>query len=337
MKKLCCLSVSLLVFAFSTAALDIYIAPFYFIDEINETADPGNNYHKRLLNELNSVETGLELRFRETAATSNPPQTVSDAISVSRSAQAEYLLYGFIAQKEYTLQAEIRLFDYQKRAVSAYFFSMDSKDNADRLIKDLARKIIEYVEINYHIQITTEKPAEFSHFSVLGRLGYWSPLDSNWIKILIGTVNIGGGIKFIPTDRAFIGKGYVFYISTGVEAGYRLGAGNLYDAWDHSVSIYSPVRLHMKLTGQNEVFVGTGFSYSLDFLNIKKPYENPEVVTYDEFGVFFDVGYQFRLKDTVLLFSEGRFELRFYQTPMFSFSPSIGIEYRFKTREVKYK
>jgi hypothetical protein len=337
MKKVFCFLALLVIVCGFSSALEMYIAPFYFIDEVDERVDTRNNYQKRLLNELGSVATGFDIRFKEVRANINPPQTVSDAIRVCRSEQAEYLLYGFISRKEYTIQGEIRLFDYEKRAVAEYFFSMDTIENELRLIKDFSKKIIEYVEKNYNIQIITEKPAEYSHFSALTRLGYWSPVDANWRDLIIGTFLLNGGIKFIPTDRAFVYKGFIFYASIGVDISYRLGVGNEYEAWDHSFTVYNPVNLHMKLNDRNELYAGIGYSYSIDLLNIKKPYENPSLEKYDGFGVFFDAGYQHKFKENIFLFADLRLELRLYQTYMLAVSPTVGVEFKLKTQEVTEK
>ena len=318
-------------------AIEFYIAPLYFIDETIEHVIAQNDFHERLLRELGNAVTGTELRFRNTGSFRyNPPQSVGDAIILCRSIQAEYLIYGYITRKDLTIQGELRLLDYEQRDVIAHFFAMDSSDREDELIKDLADKLFRFVKETYNIIVIPNPPA-FTHVQFPVSLGYWQPLDKNWINLLFGTARIKGGIQLIPSDNVFNAAGYSHYISVGVDISYQLGRGNNYPAWDHGFNMSLPVLLHRQLNEQHEIYAGLGLMYTFDMLRIQKPYEDPVTELYSAAGVMVSGGWFFRFKERLFIFAELRTELRFYDKPMLNLSPSVGIIFRRYTQEVVKK
>ncbi|WP_461248839.1 hypothetical protein, partial [Treponema sp. R6D11] len=97
----------------------IHIAPFYHIDEVKDEVRNNNDFHKKLFNKLQSVETGIDLTFSVLSLPrgQNPPQSLADAVRVCQNERAHYLLYGYVASKVYTLYPEIKLLDYGKRSL----------------------------------------------------------------------------------------------------------------------------------------------------------------------------------------------------------------------------
>jgi hypothetical protein len=318
-------------------ALEFTIAPLYFIDESSGSVEPRNNWHRRILEELTAVETGTGLRFRAAAsALYNPPQSTGDAVILCRTEQAEYLLYGFITRKDYSIQGELRLLDYERKELIASFYAMDNRDAEEELVKSLAAKVLAYVQEQYHIEIFPDPPA-FTHLQFPISLGYWLPVNPSWTGLLIGIFRIEGGVRLIPSDHVFTAAGYTHYFSLGVDIAYQLARGHYYDAWDHGFTVSIPFQLYRKLNEQHEVFAGVGLSYSINLLSIKKPYEDPAVESYSGAGIFLNAGWQFRLKEKVFFFTQARMDIRFYDIPMVAFSPSAGVVFRRSTWEVPDK
>jgi hypothetical protein len=314
--------------------LEISVAPLYFIDEAAERAEARNSWGRRLLEALTAEAAGQELRFRSAeSARYNPPQSVGDAIILCRSEQAEYLIYGFITRRERTVQGELRLLDYGRREVIATFYAMDGKEREEELVRDLAGKLFRYVQETYHIMIIPEAPA-FTHFRFPVSLGYWFPAGKSWTPLLIGILRVDGGVQLIPSDNVFVWQGYAHYVSVGVDVSYRFGKGRYYEAWNHSFTVSAPLELHRVFNGEHEGFAGFGLSYSLDLLNVKRPYEEPAVDVYGAAGLFVNAGWTFRFNGGIRLFTELRAEIRFYQEPMVSIAPSVGVLIQGYSREV---
>ena len=323
--------------ALSAFAIEFTIAPIYYVDETRERVFPQNNFQQRILNELGLVSTNMEVQFKNTISSRyNPPQSVGDAIIMCRAEEADYLVYGYITEKDYTIQGELRILDYRRKEVIATFYAMDAKDREDALVNDLVTKLFRYVQETYNIKIITDPPS-FTHIQIPVSLGYWLPIDREWIGMLYGIVRINGGIQIIPKDIVTIVAGKLYYISVGVDISYRLGKGRNYDAWDHDFTISTPVLFHRKYNEQHEAFAGFGLLYSINLLHIKKPYEDPTTETYNALGVMLGGGWSFHFRENLFLFADGRIELRFYENPMVSFTPSFGIILRRHTQEVVKK
>jgi len=323
--------------AFSAFAIEFTVAPLYFIDETTERVDPRNNFHERLLQELGRNVTGMDLRFKTSSFSRyNPPQSVGDAIVLCRAEQADYLIYGFVIRKDHTIQGELRLLDYERREVIASFFSMDNKDREDEFIRELAGKLLRFIQETYNIIIIPDPPS-FTHIQIPVSIGYWLPVNPGWMDLLFGIVRIDGGIQIIPNDNVFVTSGYIHYLSMGIDISYRLGVGNYYDAWDHGVTVSTPILLHRIFNEQHEVYAGLGLLYSLDLISIKKPYEDPVTEIYSAAGFLISGGWMFRLKEQLFFFADARLEVRFYERVMLSFAPRAGIIFRRYTREVVKK
>jgi hypothetical protein len=331
------ISLLLLLFVMKLPAMNVRLAPLFYIDETKDAVYDQSRIHWDLLRKLRTIETGGALNFSLPGNDRvRPPQSLLDAVSLCREDRADYLLYGYIAKKDYTLYGEIKLFDYEKRNILRIFYAADDHDNQDRLLANLAEKIAAYIDETFHLNIGDPGP-DHSELWVETGAGYWTPLDKSWTDLLIGTGLVFGGIRFVPRDRLFTGFGRAFYVSAAVELGYRLGIGGAYDAWDHGFSAGGPVRLHMELDRKQQLFAGAGLLYSLDFMAIKEPYKNRETKIYSTLGLVFSLGYAFKATDKFSLFFDNQIEARFYKTPMITYSPRLGIAWLLIKREAARK
>ena len=319
---------------FFTFAIDFTVAPLYFVDETADQAIADNNFHKRLLRELNTMAFDARLRFMSTGSTLfNPPQSINDAIILCRAENADFLIYGYISRKNRTIQGELRLLDYEKREVIESFFSMDSNEREDELIKDLAGKIFRFAQETYNIEIIPEAPS-FTHIQFPLSMGYWMPVNKSWINLIYGIVRLDGGIQVIPNDYVFAISGQVYYISVGLELSYKLGIGHYYKAWNHGFIVSNPILFHRKINAQHEIFAGFGLLYSFELLYVKKMYEDPAVESYGAAGVLLSAGWTFNFKENFYFFVNTRLEFTFYDSPMLSIAPRAGIVFRKYTQEV---
>jgi hypothetical protein len=327
----------LLLSVMKVPALNVRLAPLFYIDETRDTVYDQSRIHWDLLHRLRTIETGRALNFSLPGNDRvRPPQSLLDAVSLCREDRAGYLLYGYIAKKDYTLYGEIKLFDYEKRTILRIFYAVDDHDNQERLLSNLAEKIAAYIDETFHLNIGDPGP-DYWELRVLAGAGYWTPLDKTWTGLLTGTGLITGGARFIPRDKLFTGFGKAFYVSAAAELSYRLGMGGVYGAWDHSLSAGGPVRLHLELDREQQLFAGMGLLYSLDFMTVKEPYKNREMKIYNTLGLVFSLGYAFKADDRFSFFFDNQIEARFYKTPMITYSPRLGIEWLLMKREAARK
>jgi hypothetical protein len=335
--KPCIIALFLLFFVMQIPALNVRLAPLFYIDETRDTVYDQSRIHWDLLRRLRTIETGGALHFSLPGNDRvRPPQSLLDAVSLCREDRADYLLYGYIAKKDYTLYGEIKLFDYGNRTILRIFYAADDHANQERLLANLAEKIAAYIDEAFHLNIGDPGPDYWELWALAGA-GYWTPLDGAWIDLLTGTGLVTGGVRFVPRDRLFTAFGKAFYVSASAELGYRLGAGGVYGAWDHSLSAGGPVRLHLELDRKQQLFAGLGLLYSLDFMTVQEPYKDRETKIYNTLGLVCSLGYAFKVDGRFAFFFDSRIEARFYKTPMITYSPRLGIEWLLVKREAARK
>jgi len=317
----------------------VYVAPFFNINEIDNTVDGQSEIHKDLQRELKKTDTEFDLQFLLTTNSINPPQSVIDAVQVSRSERADFLLYGKITKTLDTYYAEIKLFDYEKRTVINHFYSVDDHDNYQRMMGDMALKIVNYFEKEFNTAINRLEPKQYEFWAPFD-IGYWMFLGDEWPDLLMGVAAVSAGLDFVPNNRLFMMKGKPFYVSTGIIAGYRYGMGNkeeAYEAGYHVITVKGRLRLHASLHPQHSLYTGIGVSYSFDILQAREPYLPVKDRTYDTFGTEAELGYEFKATPRLAITLGNIIEWRFIEPMMLSYSARIGVKWMFFSREVVKK
>jgi len=333
------LSLALILLPTALFGLDIYVAPLLYVDETMNNNRNTIQVQTDLLNSLHAVETGIILRFdRLKDNRINPPQSLSDAATVCRNEQIDYLLYGFTTRRAHSVQIEIRLFDYANRSVMQTFFGMDDETNYDRMIQDVSQKIISYIDSVFNLSIIPQRTG-FTRISIPFSTGYWTPMSKNWFDVMLGTVTAGSGFELTPTDNLFIINGLRCYLSTGIDVKYRFGMGRptAYDAYNHTLYMTMPVRLFMRLANQHELFFGLGFVYFMDFFLMADKYSEISNYIYSNIGANANFGYQFRVNDTLSIFFRNDFDFLINEHPLITYSPVIGLNVYMYNKEVKNK
>jgi hypothetical protein len=323
----------------SINALDVYVAPLLYVDETAENNRDAVQLQSDLLGALWVVETGVMLQFSQLKDNRiNPPESRLDALTVCRNEQINYLLYGYVAKKAHNLQAEIRLFDYENRVVIQSFYASDTHENYNRLIGDIARKILDYIDKTFKLDIKIEKTA-VTRLEMPVFISYWTPMDSNWAEVMLGTVNTGGGLMFIPTDSLFTIKGKTFFLAAGLEIKYRLGIGNpaSYESFNNTFYFTIPVQINMALNERHRLFIGLGYTYFLEIFSITDKYEDSKTHIYNNMGMYTCFGYMFAINKTLALLFRCDFDFLLNEHPLITYSPTLGVIIQVYGKEITKK
>jgi hypothetical protein len=321
------------------SAMDAYIAPILYIDESNDRSQDSSFGQRDLLRELQAIETGMILNFytlRDNAV--NPPQSLIDAATLCRTQQLDYLLYGYITKRDYSIEGVINLFDYGMREIRISFYAMDDTEHYERMLTDLALKIVAYFNDTFNLGILPQKE-EYMHLYIPASLGYWTPVGNDWHHLMTGIFALHSGIKFIPNDNLGVIYGRSFYLSTGLELSYRLGVGSdsTYKSFYHDIMMTIPLRFHTRLAERHEVFGEIGFLYALDFLSVSLKYENSDTKVYGNIGFALGLGYIFKFSERFNFFFDNTVDFQFMDNPIISYSPKFGIDIWMYSREIKRK
>jgi hypothetical protein len=325
--------------AFVLFSLEIHVAPMLYIDETDGNWRDTSRIQGELLTELRLVETGVVLQFEQLKDNRiNPPESLFEAVTVCRNEQIEYLLYGFVTKRAHNVFAEVRLFEYSSRTVLHSFFGMDSHEHHERLIADIANKVLQYVGERFKLDIVAEKK-EATRFEIPMIVGYWRPIDSGWSNLMVGTGAAGSGFVFIPSDNIWVIRGMSWYISTGLEVKYRFGFGNpeRYDSYNHTLYLTMPVRLHIALTRQHELFAGVGYTYFLEIFLFADKYADSKRYIYNNMGLYSGFGYRFKFDKVMSIFFRNDFDFLFNERSLITYSPTIGVNIQVYEREIRKK
>ncbi|QQO11004.1 hypothetical protein [Breznakiella homolactica] len=327
----------LLLVPYCVKGMTVHMAPVLYIDETKDMLKDHRFAYREILRELHGIETGMVLNF--TALSDEliaPPQSMVDAATVCRNEKADFLLYGFIVKRDYTIQIEIKLFDYSNREIIRSFYAIDDHGNYERMIGDVAVKIVSYFNETFNLGLAGGR-GSFVQISMPASVGYWTPLGSRWNDLLIGTGAVTVGFEIIPSDNCFIAFGKRFYFSTGIEAEYRLGLGrpDAYSGYYHSILLTVPVRLHLAVSEHHSFFMGAAFQYVLDILSVEEPYADAETRVYNNLGAGADIGYQLHFSERVSFYFDNLFTVLFTEEPLFSYSPHLGVKVMLYTKELK--
>jgi len=323
----------------SINALDVYIAPLLYVDETAENTNDTVRLQADLLGALWAVETGVILQFKKLNDNGiNPPESRLDALTVCRNEQINYLLYGFVAKKAYNLQAEIRLFDYENRVVIQSFYASDTHENYNRLIEDIAGKILDYIDKTFKLDIKIEKK-EITRLELPLFISYWTPMDGSWTEVMLGAVNTGASLMFIPTDSLFTILGKTFFLATGLEIKYRLGIGNpaRYESFNNTFYFTIPVYLNMLLAERHRIFIGLGYTYFLEIFSITDKYQASKTHVYNNMGIYAGFGYMFAISKKAALLFRSDFDFLFNDHPLVTYSPTVGVNIQMYEKEITKK
>ena len=319
----------------------IYVAPFYHIDEVNDEVHPDNDYHKMLIHKMQNKRTGLNITFSKIPVDQglNPPKSIADAIKVCQNEHADYLLYGYMAFRDYTIYAELKILDYEKRGIIKIIYSVDDLKNIDRLMEDLATKIIAFLEETFNVGFYKDMQ-KYSEWWSYVNFGYWTPVENEWLNLLIGTGMVDFGIVFFPTDRICVWGTYPVNLSLGLELSYQFGLGfpERYKAYDHIIAIGLPFRLHLIMNDIHDISSGIALFYRLDLLQFQDAYEDSKLLPYTSLGASFLFGYSIRIREFFAISADNRFDFLFnYDKAFISYSLRLGLNFRLSKKELKKK
>lgn len=329
MKKVLPATVLLCLSLSCASAMQIHVAPISVVDAVDDSLDRTANAQRDLIGVIDEYFSDAQIEFKSISADSvTPPQSVLDAITLCRNEKADYLLYGVVTRKEHTVQAEVKLFDSKSKTILRVFYSIDDRDSYDRMMADLASKICGFLDSAFGVGLRIADPEKsYRRFLVPISLGFWTMVDSDWSRAIIGTAGLSSGLEFIPNDRMIRGRGLVRYPSVSVDVSYRYGFGqpSMRQANLHSVGIAIPIRLYTRLKNGHSFFFGAGPLYGIEILNYTAKYEDAITYAYQGFGLMASLGYAYDLSEKIRIGIDNIVDVRLYESSMITYQLRLGV------------
>lgn len=320
---------------------EVAVAPILAIDRVGDKKAASVRFQYDLVSELERYNLGSAVKIVAIHDNKlNPPQSVKDATAAAHNEKSEYLLYGFVTQDEYTIQATLNLFDANAGVNVAAFYGSDDVQHYDRIMRDLAAKILSYFDESLHaFDFLDTEPEQMSNLSIPLAIGYWTPITSKWAKLVVGTGSVSTGMSFVPNDCLYISDGNIYYASVALDITYRYGIANP-DIQTGSLNSFSfgfPILLHRRFNNKQGLFTGLGPIYSLEIFRHKEKYSEPVTHINNDFGMVISIGYQYDMDNGLRLLFDSRIDVRFYNEAMISWSPRIGFDYAFMKEKLPKK
>lgn len=335
------LSVCVLVMATLCAvnAIEIAIPPIHYIDERSGEVDKNNLVNKDLAMFFAQEDTAPFLVLTAIGiGTLQAPQSIGDALRIGQNTGNDYLLYGFIARKEYSWNIELKLLDVKSKDVIGFFYGSDDDAHYDRMLKDVSEKLIAFMDEYFSLDLANRNGGKNNTtLSIPIQLGYWTPSDDEMGNIVIGTGKVSTGLEFIPSTKVFLcdRKNYFFSFNLNLAYKYGMGASGSYLVNMHSVSIAMQLKLFCQVSDRNVIYIGAGPVYAIDIIKSQGKYEDQKVDICHTMGSCWLLGYRFLLNDKISFFVECDLEKRYYNPALSSFEPSLGITRTIYAKKVR--
>jgi hypothetical protein len=213
------------------------------------------------------------------------------------------------------------------------FYSSDNIDNIDRLIKDLAVKITDYLEMVFEMKLMPEEsiPPE-GIISFFFGSGYWMNLSKQWYDYMISLYSIDIGAMFIPW-RPGRGNGFRgFYFKTGLGITFFHGINQPGYEGSNLLSfiIGIPLMLCTDIGIRHTIGAVLEPQFLIDYLIRERLYDDTTGTVSLLFSTAVDLEYQFHFSESLSLGLKNSICFHFIDPLRIAYNPVIFIEYNLK-------
>ena len=312
----------------SLPAVGLYVAPLPLQDETGGPAAALPHPEADLVRQLDAIVTVDVLDVQKSSDPSDTPvRSFLDAARLCESHGYTYLLYGFVKRSEFSLYAEVKLLNAEKKEVAVSFFNSDGKDHYDRLMHDLAARIVDYFYVDVGLKPGVKRVPARNLLSFPLSLGYWSPADGTWNPVLSGLGSVTLGLRFIPVSPLFLLFSREWDLSFGLDAEYALGMNqpSQESFFLHSLRFRLPVELNAHLGGGHVVGLGVGPLLQVDIMNQDRRYASAFSDTAATGGVSINAFYRYAASSLISIGLSTVIDVAFYNQRLVTISPRLFI------------
>ena len=328
------IGIFLVLLAGSAGALDIYLAPLAYQDD-SEAQDADGTDQKRpaddLFQRLAGVETSKSMSLRKIDdAQMLPPESYLDAARLCESQGYPYLLYGYVKRTPYSYYAEVKLITRETKAIAAAFISGDDERHYERLIDDLAAKIVAYVREDLGMGPPRPKDAPATNIlTLLVTAGYWTPMGGDWNASMSGLVCANLSLRFVPSLALFHLWDRPGLLAMGLDVEYGLGTNQpgVEPFFLHAAKVRLPVEAVVDLGNGHGLGLSLGPLMEIDTMIQSKLYGPTVTETTIAPGASFSILYRYTLSPSASVGLANTVDITFYNRPLATFSPKLSASF----------
>ena len=257
--------------------------------------------------------------------------TIIDANKICSVEHKDFIIYGYIKKEENNWFINLKLYDKERKIVSDEFYASDSLEQYERLINIISEKIVSGLEEITGINqiVKEEKDNHALELKLPASLYYWTPIDTKWSKKLLGIAGINAGLDFYPPFPKTIVNGMLIDFSgrLNLSWNFAINQKDIYPLFLNNISISIPALAHIHFDTRHCVYLGIGFSYELELMNIEPKYEKKQFFYQNMFSFENITGYEFSLTEKINLFSEIIIDYHIANDGFISIKPSLGASF----------
>lgn len=309
--------------------MKIYLAPLVYQDDSGKGGSPAKP-EKDVAKRLDAIELGQSIELMSDLP-GPPPQTFLDAARLAETQGCPYLLYGYVKRTAYSYYAELKLIARDGKSLAATFIAGDDDQHYERMIDDLAAKLLSYLRTDLGLGPPPAKaqPARNVVSLPIG-VGYWTPAGAGWPSALEGLVCADVGLRFVPACPLFALWGRTGYVAFGLDLEYALGENqpDLERFFLHTGRVRLPIEAMLELGSGHRIGLGVAPLFEMDTMIQAKEYASTVTETSIRSGVSLELLYQYALSKNLSLGLRNVFDFVFYSPPLVVYSPKLTVEIR---------
>jgi hypothetical protein len=322
-------------------AIDIYLAPISTMTDeatLELAADEkrfGEMYFEaivkadsRNLLQVKALDKGRLPAGKEIRST-------MDALEICEALKIDYLIFGFYKKSFKTIEAEIRIFDKEKKDIRKTFYAKAERDESTQVRDDLAQRFVDYMYSIIGIDVKKTIPKVFRGFGGLelnGGVGYWTPLG-NWFDVYTGIVKADIGLMIHPEEELFWIGDFLFMYRFGIFLEYRMGLTkpDIELSSLHSAKATLPFEVCVLFLERHAAYLGVSLFYQHDFIYQVRIYGSNTWLNSGTLGAGAKLGYENWIGDArqTAFGAAATFDVSFYQNISTQLSLSFYFKYRF--------
>ncbi len=330
-QKMMLVSILALLLGKDVEALDIYLARMVYQNESGAKDEETKRLQEDLFQKLASAELNESVSLHKVDGGESPPESYLDAARLSESQGYANLLYGYIKRTSYSYYAEVKLLTRENKDITATFIGGDDDMHYQRLVDDLAAKIVTYIRDDLGMApLQSRKVPVRNILTIPVYVGYWAPMSSGWSNALSGLVCANVGIRYVPTVPLYHLWNRPGFLAMGLDVEYGLGMnqGGLEPFFLHAVRVRLPIEAYLDFKNNDRLGLGLGPMIEIDTMIQSRLYGSTVTETTVTPGVSFSVLYQHALSSSISLGLASIIDIAFYSQPFVVFSPRLSVDFK---------
>lgn len=330
----------LVFLTFSVYAEKVICSPVVIYDENNQKITLSENPSKKIVRELHLYYLKGLIDFEYVSENKyGYVNSVIDAERICTMKDTSLIVYGFVQKREMYWYANLKMYNSNNKKVVKEFFASDDKNNYDRFIISLEKKIVagfqEMLGLDPKDEFVNHRPLEW-RFGTAGY--YWTPISKDWASAVLGIAGGSLSVEVFPPlkNNVVCQKMYDFSFKLKTSYSYAMNRQKVYPFEMHNITVSLPFVVHLYFDEHNSIYAGAALFYECELLKIQENYKDAILHYQTMFGPQFILGYELSVNDIFKMHAGMEFDFHFSDDKYAAIRPELGMEFSiYKSKEKK--